>query len=85
MSFAVLGAGVVGLQTALEIQDKYPNARVTIFADKFGADTTSDVAAGIFRPGTSFSGPNEAVTKLVSFFFVSFHLNDFKIRFETLL
>lgn len=68
MSFAVLGAGVVGFSTALELQDKYANAKVTIIADKFGADTTSDVAAGIFRPGPSFSGPNDAITKFVFIF-----------------
>lgn len=63
MSFAVLGAGVIGLSCALELQDKYPNSRISIIADKFGSATTSDVAAGIFRPGPSFSGPNEAITR----------------------
>lgn len=63
MSFAVLGAGVCGLSTALELQEKYPNAKVCLIADKFGRDTTSDVAAGIFRPGPSFSGPNEIITR----------------------
>lgn len=72
MSFAVLGAGVVGLSTALELQKQYPNARVSIFADRFGQDTTSDVAAGIFRPGPSFSGPNESITR---FWFAFFLLN----------
>lgn len=63
MSFVVVGAGVVGLSTALELQKTFPNAQVSIFADKFGTETTSDVAAGIFRPGNSFSGPNETITK----------------------
>ncbi|XP_031630993.1 D-aspartate oxidase [Contarinia nasturtii] len=63
MSFAVLGAGVCGLSTALEVQNKYPNSKVSLIAEKFGRDTTSDVAAGIFRPGPSFSGPNETVTR----------------------
>lgn len=63
MSFAVLGAGVIGLSTALELQNAYQNARITLIADKFGVETTSDVAAGIFRPGPSFSGPNETVTR----------------------
>lgn len=63
MSFGVLGAGVVGLSTALELQEKFPNARVSIIAEKFGRDTTSDVAAGIFRPGPSFSGPNDGITR----------------------
>lgn len=65
MSFAVVGAGVVGLSTALELQKQYPNAQVSIFADRFGEETTSDVAAGIFRPGPSFSGPNQTETRLV--------------------
>lgn len=63
MSFVVLGAGVVGLSTALELQKTFPNAQISIFADKFGIETTSDVAAGIFRPGSAFSGPNETITK----------------------
>lgn len=63
--FAVLGAGVVGLHTALELQRQLPDAQITIVADRFGVDTTSDVAAGLFRPSTSFAGPNEAVTQCV--------------------
>lgn len=63
MSFVVLGAGVVGLTTALELQRQYPSAQVSIIADKFGVDTTSNVAAGIFRPGPSFSGPTEEITR----------------------
>lgn len=63
MSFGVIGAGVVGLSTALELQKQYPNARIRIFADKFGVNTTTDVSAGIFRPSPSFSGPNEIITK----------------------
>lgn len=66
MSFAVIGAGVVGLSTALELQNHYPNCRISIFAEKFGPDTTSDVAAGIFRPGASFSGPDETITRFHS-------------------
>ena len=46
----VVGAGVVGLCTALNIQQTIPGCLVTVMADKFGEDTTSDGAAGIFRP-----------------------------------
>lgn len=63
MSFAVIGAGVVGLTTALELQNQYPNSSVTLLAEKFGPNTTSDVAAGIFRPGTSFTGPDDTITR----------------------
>lgn len=62
MHFGVVGAGVVGLSTALELQREYRNAQVTIVADKFGDETTSAVAAGIFRPGTSFAGPSDEIT-----------------------
>ncbi|CRK92949.1 CLUMA_CG006587, isoform A [Clunio marinus] len=63
MKIAVVGSGVVGLTTAIELQKEYRNANITIIADNFYKDTTSYVAAGIFRPGTSFSGPTEEITK----------------------
>lgn len=59
----IVGAGVVGLTTALLIQDEIKGAQVSIFADKFENETTSFVAAGVFRPGTSFSGPDDGTTK----------------------
>lgn len=40
MHFGVVGSGVVGLTTALQLQQDYRNAQVTIIADKFGKDTT---------------------------------------------
>uniref|UniRef100_A0A2C9JIR5 FAD dependent oxidoreductase domain-containing protein n=1 Tax=Biomphalaria glabrata TaxID=6526 RepID=A0A2C9JIR5_BIOGL len=49
---AVVGAGAVGLSTAVNIQKSIPNAKVTIIADKFGKDTTSNGAGGFFRPYT---------------------------------
>lgn len=62
MKFGVIGAGVVGLTTALELQKEFPTSCVSILADKFDVETTSDVAGGIFRPGPSFSGPTPDVT-----------------------
>lgn len=59
----VLGCGVVGLTTAMELQSAMRNAKIYIIADKFNLDTTSAVAAGVFRPGTSFSGPTEEITR----------------------
>ena len=46
----VLGAGVIGLSTAVAIQRLMPSAQVTIVADKFVLDTTSAGAAGILCP-----------------------------------
>lgn len=63
LNIAVLGAGVVGLTTAIELKNELRNAKVTVLADKFTTETTSHVAAGLFRPGTSFCGPNEEITR----------------------
>lgn len=63
LNIGVLGAGVVGLTTAIELKKELKNAKVTVLAEKFTIDTTSHVAAGLFRPGTSFSGPNDEITK----------------------
>ncbi|XP_014293550.1 D-aspartate oxidase [Halyomorpha halys] len=60
---AVFGAGVVGLTTALELQQRIRNARITIIADNFKEDTTSDRAAGIFSPASYFSGPTPEITQ----------------------
>ncbi|XP_023024937.1 D-amino acid oxidase 1 [Leptinotarsa decemlineata] len=63
LKIAVVGAGVIGVTTALEIQNNIRNAHVSIIADKLNEDTTSWVAAGLFRPGNSFAGPNREVTQ----------------------
>lgn len=44
---AVVGAGVVGLSTAVCIAEALPLCSVTLLADRFSPDTTSDGAAGI--------------------------------------
>lgn len=49
-NIAVIGAGVVGLSTAMNIIDSIPFVSVTVIADKFNTETTSDGAGGLFRP-----------------------------------
>ena len=49
-SICVVGAGVVGLTAAVQLQRDYPKSKITIIADKFESDTTSYGAAGVFRP-----------------------------------
>uniref|UniRef100_K1QI60 D-aspartate oxidase n=1 Tax=Magallana gigas TaxID=29159 RepID=K1QI60_MAGGI len=44
----VLGAGVAGLSSAVNIQSILPEADVAIIADQFNTETTSDGAAGNF-------------------------------------
>ncbi|XP_070555492.1 D-aspartate oxidase-like isoform X2 [Ptychodera flava] len=44
----VIGAGVVGLASAVNILEHIPDVRVTIIADKFSPNTTADGAAGVW-------------------------------------
>ena len=60
---AVLGAGFVGVTAAALLESEIADAKITAIADEFMIDTLSDGAAGIFRPGTSFSGPNPEITR----------------------
>ncbi|XP_048513609.1 D-aspartate oxidase isoform X2 [Athalia rosae] len=62
MRIAVIGGGIVGLTTSLKLREELRNSNITIFADSFD-DTTSHVAAGLFRIGNSFSGPTEELTR----------------------
>ncbi|XP_022116368.2 D-aspartate oxidase [Pieris rapae] len=60
---AILGAGVVGLTVSKILQDELRNADITVISDEFREKTVSDIAAGIFRPGLSFRGPTQEITK----------------------
>ena len=66
-SVVILGAGVVGLSTAVNVQNYYPDLEVTIIADKFDVDTTSDGAAGIFRPSSKKTSGDAAIIRYVKF------------------
>lgn len=46
----VLGAGVVGLSTALVLQEAFLNGSVVVAAKSFTRDTTSHGAAGLWKP-----------------------------------
>ena len=65
MKICVLGGGCVGISTALEVKQQFPNADLTILAEDYDS-ITSFVAAGIFRVGTAFSGPTENITRFLS-------------------
>lgn len=43
---AIIGAGIIGVTSACRIIETIPNAKITIYAEKFSPDTTSDVSAG---------------------------------------
>ncbi|XP_029411598.1 D-aspartate oxidase isoform X2 [Nannospalax galili] len=50
VQIAVIGAGVIGLSTAVCISRLVPRCSITIISDKFTPETTSNVAAGILIP-----------------------------------
>lgn len=47
----IVGGGIIGLTTALFLQDEGVAESVEVLAEGFGKETTSWGAAGIFRPG----------------------------------
>ncbi|KAK3890445.1 hypothetical protein Pcinc_005602 [Petrolisthes cinctipes] len=62
----VVGGGVVGLTTATLLQEHGAlpvGSTVTLLADKFLQETTSDGVVGVFLPSSDFRGPTTAVTK----------------------
>ena len=70
---AVVGAGAVGLSTALCIQDRIRNCDVTIIADQFSPSTTSDGSAGLWTP---FLVPDDQKEVVSQVFLFSLHLSD---------
>ncbi|XP_071510956.1 D-aspartate oxidase-like [Diadema antillarum] len=63
---AVVGAGIIGVATAVNIQTLCPDADVTILAEKFSPDTTSDGAAGCLQPYLVVGTPDEDVMRWFS-------------------
>ncbi|NXS58585.1 OXDA oxidase, partial [Brachypteracias leptosomus] len=60
MRVAVIGAGVIGLSTALCIQEQFqsllPSLQLEVHADHYSPHTTSDGAAGLWQPYLSDHG-----------------------------
>ena len=50
---AVIGAGVNGLSSAYSVKLFDENIDVTLFAEEFSPNTTSDGAAGVFKFSSS--------------------------------
>lgn len=46
----VVGGGIVGMSTALQIQNIVPNVCVTLISEKLSPETTGDVSAGLWQP-----------------------------------
>ena len=53
----VLGSGVVGLNTAIRLQMDYPQAEITIMADKFDSELVSHFTMDLLVQYTSSFRP----------------------------
>ena len=79
---AVVGAGAVGLSTALCIQDRIRNCDVTIIADQFSPSTTSDGSAGLWTP---FLVPDDQREVVSQVFLFSMHSPDCQLFYVLVL
>ncbi|XP_017879258.2 tubulin polyglutamylase TTLL13-like [Ceratina calcarata] len=50
MRVAVVGAGVIGMTSALAVKTNFPQFEVHVYADQFSPDTTGDGSAGLWMP-----------------------------------
>ena len=60
-SICVVGGGVIGMTTAVNIVSSIPSVHVTVMAERFSPDTTSDVAAGFCFPHKLSDTPKHLV------------------------
>ncbi|KAF7487749.1 D-aspartate oxidase [Sarcoptes scabiei] len=63
---AVIGAGAVGLSTALCIKQTIPSVNVTVVADKFLDETLSYGAGGFFRPEVNIGKDRSTIKQWAS-------------------
>ncbi|XP_062445909.1 D-amino-acid oxidase [Rhea pennata] len=79
MRVAVIGAGVMGLSTALCVHEQYgslvPSLELAVYADRCTPRTTSDGAAGLWQPYAHDSGdPRETLWSKETFDYLLGHV-----------
>jgi len=57
----VVGAGVIGISSAVCIQAELKDADVTVMADAFSPDTTGDGSAGFWQPHLLCTGQEDDI------------------------
>ena len=57
----VIGAGVIGVSSAVRVLDLCPGSDVTIVTDEISPNTTSDVAGGFWEPHLLGDTPVELI------------------------
>lgn len=60
---AVIGAGVIGLSTAVNIQKRLPWLHVTLITDELSPNTTGDGSAGLWEPYLLQNTPADDITR----------------------
>ncbi|KAJ8673540.1 hypothetical protein QAD02_004802 [Eretmocerus hayati] len=50
MRVLVIGAGVIGITSAVAVKENFPLAKVTVIGEKFSPETTGDGSAGLWSP-----------------------------------
>ncbi|XP_076303870.1 D-aspartate oxidase-like [Lasioglossum baleicum] len=63
MRVAVVGAGIIGVTSALAVKNAFPRFEVCVFADEFSPDTTGDGSAGLWSPYLLGETPVDQVQK----------------------
>nr|CAG4644013.1 EOG090X07IC [Lepidurus arcticus] len=61
LNVAVIGAGVIGVGSAIVLQETFPDLSITLVADKFTLYTTGDGAAGLWGPYLLGSTPEKDI------------------------
>lgn len=62
MRVAVIGAGVIGITSAITVKNAFPLFEVHVFADEFSPDTTGDGSAGLWSPYLLGNTPPDKIT-----------------------
>ncbi|XP_050400442.2 D-aspartate oxidase isoform X3 [Patella vulgata] len=63
MKICVIGAGIIGLSSAVRIQDRYQSADITVIADKFSPNTLSDTSEAVFAEYKAGNTPSHLLEK----------------------
>lgn len=63
MRVAVVGAGVIGVTSAIAVKNAFPGYEVEILADGFSPDTTGDGSAGLWGPYLLGDTPPENILR----------------------
>ncbi|XP_058792949.1 D-aspartate oxidase [Phymastichus coffea] len=50
MRVCVVGAGIIGITSAIAVKEAFPSAEVTVFGETFSPNTTGDGSAGLWGP-----------------------------------